>query len=336
MDERPRKARRFLSQRAIFVPVLPCALHSAALNCGGWKFFSKRNALRTGASPLIEGGIYLIIEVNAVSYSYPALDDALPDAALKSLSCSVRKGEFVVLVGHNGSGKSTLAKLLNAIIKPDEGVILIDGMDTSDEEVIWDIRQTCGMVFQNPDNQLVAGVVEEDVAFGPENLGVPSEEIRERVDQALAAVHMTEFAKRAPHMLSGGQKQRVTIAGILAMKPKIIVLDEPTAMLDPAGRKEVMSTIKRLNAEEGITILHITHNMEEALLADRVIVMNDGNVAMEGTPEEIFSKVEEIRALELDVPPMAELRYLLREQGIELPGQIYTVEEMAEALCPLL
>ena len=279
----------------------------------------------------------MIIKLENVTYSYPVFEEGqTPDAALRCLSFSVEEGEFVAVVGHNGSGKSTCAKMLNAILKPDSGVIIIDGYETADDDAVWNIRQTCGMVFQNPDNQIVAGIVEEDVAFGPENLGVEPPEIRRRVDESLEAVHMTEFAKRAPHMLSGGQKQRVAIAGILAMRPKVIVLDEPTAMLDPAGRKEVMATVQKLNREEGITIVHITHNMDEALLADRVIVMNDGEIAMEGTPCAVFSQVEKIRELGLDVPPMADLLFLLRKQGIQMPDHIFTVEAMAEELCRLL
>jgi energy-coupling factor transport system ATP-binding protein len=277
----------------------------------------------------------MIIEANSVTYSYPVYEQEAHDAVLDNVNLSVKKGEFVVVVGHNGSGKSTLAKLLNAILQPDTGIITVKGMDTLDEDLIWEIRQSCGMVFQNPDNQIVAGIVEEDVAFGPENLGIEPSEIRRRVDEALNAVNMTKYVKKAPHMLSGGQKQRVAIAGILAIKPDIIVLDEPTAMLDPEGREEVMHTVNMLNKEEGITIVHITHNMEEALLADRVIVMNDGHIVFEGLPEEVFSDVERIRSFGLDVPPIAELLYMLRQKGIELKNA-FTPEAMAEELCQLL
>ncbi len=277
----------------------------------------------------------MIIDIDKISFSYPAYEEELPDAVIEDLSLSVEKGEFIAVVGHNGSGKSTLAKLLNAVLKPSGGVITVCGMNTSDEGLVWEIRRGCGMVFQNPDNQLVAGIVEEDVAFGPENLGVPPADIRKRVDAALEAVHMTQYAKKAPHMLSGGQKQRVAIAGILAIKPSIIVLDEPTAMLDPSGREEVMRTALALNKDEGITIVHITHNMEEALLADRVIVMNDGHIVIAGPPDSVFSDVERLRAAGLDVPPMAELAYELRARGIET-GNAFTVEAMAEELCRLL
>ncbi|MGI6169511.1 MAG: energy-coupling factor transporter ATPase [Christensenellales bacterium] len=278
----------------------------------------------------------MIIQADNVSYSYPTDEEEMADEALRHLSLNIERGEFVAVVGHNGSGKSTFAKMLNAILVPSEGVVVVDGIDTREEEMVWEIRRNCGMVFQNPDNQLVAGVVEEDVAFGPENLGVESSEIRRRVDEALLAVGMTEYAAKGPHMLSGGQKQRVAIAGILAMRPSIIVLDEPTAMLDPSGRQEVMQTVKRLNREDGITVVHITHYMEEALLADRVVVVNEGEAVLCGTPPEVFAKVETIRALGLDVPAMAELLYLLKQEGICLESWVFTVEEMAEELCRLL
>jgi energy-coupling factor transport system ATP-binding protein len=278
----------------------------------------------------------MIIQAENISYSYPVEEGEQADEALHNLSLSVEKGEFVAVVGHNGSGKSTFAKMLNAILVPSQGAVFVDGIDTREGEMVWEIRRNCGMVFQNPDNQLVAGVVEEDVAFGPENLGIAPTEIRQRVDEALSAVHMSEYAAKGPHMLSGGQKQRVAIAGILAMRPSIIVLDEPTAMLDPSGRQEVMQTISRLNRDEGITVVHITHYMEEALLADRVVVVNEGEAVLSGTPAQVFSNVETIRNLGLDVPPMAELLYLLRKEGIALPDALFTVEEMAEELCRLL
>lgn len=254
--------------------------------------------------------------------------------ALDGVSLDVEKGEFVVVIGHNGSGKSTLAKHINALIKPNRGVILVKGMDTQDDEMVWDIRQSAGMVFQNPDNQLVATIVEEDVAFGPENLAIPPEEIRLRVNQSLKKVGMEDFADSAPHFLSGGQKQRVAIAGIIAMRPEIIILDEPTAMLDPSGRREVMETIHYLNKEESITIVHITHYMEEAIDADRVIVMEAGKIVLEGPPREIFVKVEELKRLGLDVPQITELAYELRKEGLDIPPDLLTAEEMVKVLCP--
>lgn len=255
---------------------------------------------------------------------------------LKGIDLKVKKGEFVVVIGHNGSGKSTLAKHFNAILLPTGGSIKVDGIDTKDPEKLWDIRQRAGMVFQNPDNQIVATIVEEDVAFGPENLGVPPKEIRQRVDGALAAVDMVSYAHHAPHLLSGGQKQRVAIAGVLAMKPECIILDEPTAMLDPSGRKEVIDTIKKLNKEEGITIVLITHYMEEAVDADRVVVMDDGKIYMEGTPKEVFSKVDTLKKIGLDVPQVTELSYKLRKSGINVKGDTLTVEEMVDELCQLI
>jgi len=276
-----------------------------------------------------------IIKTDQVVYEYTQQDDK-EIAALKSVSLDIKKGEFVVIIGHNGSGKSTLAKHFNALFKPTRGTVWVKGMDTSDEANVWQIRQEAVMVFQNPDNQIVATVVEEDVAFGPENLGIPPKEIRERVDQALAAVSMSAFATAAPHMLSGGQKQRIAIAGIIAMKPEIIILDEPTAMLDPSGRREVMETIHRLNKEENITIVHITHFMEEAIDADRVIVMEEGKVVMDGTPREVFARVEELKQIGLDVPEMTELAYLLRKEGLPIPQDTIRVEEMVELLCQYL
>jgi energy-coupling factor transport system ATP-binding protein len=274
-----------------------------------------------------------MIQARDVTYFYNETED---NAALKSLNIDIESGQFVVIIGHNGSGKSTFAKLCNGIMHPTEGIILIDGMDTRRHDQIWEIRKTAGMVFQNPDNQIVATIVEEDVAFGPENLGVPSLEIRRRVDEALESVGMTEHKRKPPHLLSGGQKQRVAIAGILAMKPKCIILDEPTAMLDPAGRREVMETIHRLNREEGITIVHITHFMDEAVHSDRVIVMEEGSKLIEGTPKEVFSQVEKLQDMGLDVPQVTLLAHMLREEGVDISEDIITVEELVEALCQLL
>lgn len=276
-----------------------------------------------------------IIKIQDLRYEYTQVDDK-EVAAIDGVSLKIYAGEFVVIIGHNGSGKSTLAKLLNALFQPTDGVVEIKGMNTADESYTWSIRQIAGMVFQNPDNQLVATIVEEDVAFGPENLGVPSAEIRLRVDQALTSVSMSEYAKSAPHMLSGGQKQRIAIAGIIAMKPEIIILDEPTAMLDPSGRKEVLETIHRLNLEENITIVHITHFMEEAIDADRLIVMEDGKVVMDGRPKDVFARVTELKNIGLDVPQMTELSYMLRQQGLLIPDDIIRVEEMRKVLCQYL
>ncbi len=256
-------------------------------------------------------------------------------AALKGVDIEIEPGEFVVVLGHNGSGKSTFAKHINALLQPTGGALWVKGMDTREGERVWDIRQTAGMVFQNPDNQLVATVVEEDIAFGPENMGVPSQEIRKRVDNALATVRMSEFATYTPSKLSGGQKQRIAIAGVLAMKPDCIVLDEPTAMLDPVGRREVMETIERLNKEEGITMILITHYMDEAVRGDRVYVIDDGDLVMQGTPKEIFAQVERLKGYGLDVPQVTETAYLLRQEGIDLPQDILTIEEMVGAICQL-
>lgn len=252
---------------------------------------------------------------------------------LNGIDLSVGSGEYVVVIGHNGSGKSTLAKNFNAILVPSSGKVFVDGIDTADQSRLWDIRQLAGMVFQNPDNQLVATIVEEDVAFGPENLGVPTDEIRRRVDEALTTVDMMEYINHAPHLLSGGQKQRVAIAGVLAMKPKCIIFDEPTAMLDPSGRKEVIRTIERLNREESITIVLITHFMEEAVNADRVVVMDDGQIVLSGTPREVFSNVVELKRIGLDVPQMTELSYMLNQAGIAVREDILTIEEMVDELC---
>ena len=275
-----------------------------------------------------------IIRVSDVYYDYENPDETV-DTAVAGVSMAVKKGEWLSVIGHNGSGKSTLAKLLNGLFTPRDGSVTVEGIDTRDEERIWELRQKVGMIFQNPDNQMVATVVEEDVAFGLENLGVAPGEIRKRVDEALKAVNMAEFAGSAPHMLSGGQKQRVAIAGVLAMKPDVLLMDEPTAMLDPSGRKEVMDTVQRLHEEEGMTVVLITHFMEEALRGDRVIVMEKGKTVMEGTPREVFSQVETLKDIGLDVPPMTELAHRLMKHGVALPKDLMTVEEMVEELCRL-
>ena len=262
-------------------------------------------------------------------------DENDENIALDEIDLKVNPGEFLAIIGHNGSGKSTLAKHFNAILIPSKGQVLVDGINTKDSKRLWEVRQRAGMVFQNPDNQIVATIVEEDVAFGPENIGIPPAEIRKRVDDALDTVNMRDYAQHGPHLLSGGQKQRVAIAGILAMKPKCIILDEPTAMLDPSGRREVIDTIKKLNVEENITIVLITHFMEEAVNADRVVVMENGKIVMEGTPREVFSRVKEIKNLGLDVPEMTELAYELKESGINIPSNVLTIEEMVDAICQL-
>ena len=273
-----------------------------------------------------------MIRTDALSFSYPVEEGQRRTTALEDVTLSIEKGSFVVVLGHNGSGKSTLAKHFNAVLLPSGGAVYIEGMNTQDEDLLLEIRRRVGMVFQNPDNQIVANVVEEDVAFAPENLGVPTAEIRRRVDDALAAVGMTEFARHAPHLLSGGQKQRVAIAGVIAMEPECIVLDEATAMLDPAGRREVLDTVHRLNRQRGITVVHITHHMSEAEDADRVIVMNDGVVAMDGTPRDIFSRVEELRSLGLAAPDTVELLHRLNGHGMSLPLTAITVDECARAI----
>ena len=274
----------------------------------------------------------IMIHVDRMSHVY--MDENSNDVkALDDVSVDIHKGEFVCIIGTNGSGKSTLAKHFNVLLTPSEGTITVCGLDTSDEDNVWDIRQHIGMVFQNPDNQIVAAVVEEDVAFGPENLGVPSVEIRQRVDEALAAVNMTDYAEHAPHLLSGGQKQRIAIAGVLAMKPDCIVLDEPTAMLDPKGRQEVLETVHKLNREEGITIVYITHFMEEAVTADRIVVMKNGKKLQEGDPHTIFSQVETLKDLGLDVPVAAEAAVKLAKKGVKLPPQVITNQELGDALC---
>lgn len=271
------------------------------------------------------------IITSSLTYAYPeAKKNAVDDVSMR-----VKKGEFLAILGHNGSGKSTLAKLFNALYVPTQGIVWVCGLDTRDDDLVFDIRQHAGMVFQNPDNQIVATVVEEDVAFGLENNGVPPQEIRVRIDDALKAVNMSEHAKRAPHMLSGGQKQRVAIAGVLAMKPDVIILDESTAMLDPSGRAEVMNTVHRLNREEHISVVIITHYMSEAATADYVIVMDEGKIAMTGNPREVFSRVDKVRALGLDVPPMTELAHMLREKGVDVHADVLTVDEMVEEVCRL-
>jgi energy-coupling factor transport system ATP-binding protein len=274
-----------------------------------------------------------MIECQDVIYSYTNEEDGQSKFAINGVNLQISKGEFLVILGHNGSGKSTLAKHMNALLLPSGGKVYVDGIDTSDLNNTWDVRSRAGMVFQNPDNQLVATIVEEDVAFGPENLGVEPLDIRNRVDDSLKAVGMFEYRKHAPHLLSGGQKQRVAIAGILAMRPKCIVLDEPTAMLDPSGRKEVVRTIKDLNKSKGITIVLITHYMEEAVEADRIVVMDQGKVMMEGSPKEVFSNVSMMKKIGLDVPQVTELAYELNKSGLNLPMDILTIDEMVNALC---
>ena len=272
-----------------------------------------------------------ILEFQNVSFRYEGNSEKehLP-LAVRNVSFAVKKGDFVAVLGHNGSGKSTLAKLSNSILLPESGKVLVNGMDTADESLSYDIRRTVGVVFQNPDNQIVASVVEEDVAFGPENLGVPPEEIRKRVDNALKAVGMYEYRKHEPHKLSGGQKQRVAIAGMIAMLPECLVLDEPTAMLDPRGRKEVMDTILKLNREMGMTVVFITHFMEEAVRASRVIVMDNAEILMDGTPREVFRQADRVKAAGLDVPKPAELARALQKKGVPMPDDILTASEFTE------
>ena len=277
-----------------------------------------------------------MIETKALEFAYPAEEGRSPVLALRGVDTAIEKGSFVVVLGHNGSGKSTFAKSLNAILLPCGGKVYVEGMDTQDEACLLEIRRRVGMVFQNPDNQIVANVVEEDVAFAPENLGVASEEIRRRVDDALAAVDMTAFMTHAPHLLSGGQKQRIAIAGVIAMEPACIVLDEATAMLDPIGRQEVLSAVHKLNREKGITVVLITHHMNEAEEADRVIVMDDGRIALDGTPKEVFTQVEPLRTMGLTVPDTVDLLDRLRKDGLDVPLDALTVDECAAAITAAL
>lgn len=277
-----------------------------------------------------------IVKTSEIVYEYIRRDEEGNvegiTTAVDKVSLDIAQGEFIAILGHNGSGKSTLAKHINAILNPTEGTVWVDGMDTADEEKLWEIRQTAGMVFQNPDNQIIGQVVEEDVGFGPENMGIPTKEIWERVEESLRAVGMYEYRKHSPNKLSGGQKQRVSIAGVLAMHPKCIVLDEPTAMLDPSGRKEVIRAVRGLNQVEGVTVILITHYMEEIIHADRVFVMDQGKIAMEGTPKEIFSQVEKLKELRLDVPQVTLLAHELKRRGLALPDGILTAEELADQL----
>ena len=268
-----------------------------------------------------------IIEIKNLSFQY----EGSSKKVLKNLNIDIKEGEFICVLGHNGSGKSTLAKLINAQYIPTEGDILVGNMNTKDDDSLWDIREMCGMVFQNPDNQLVATIVEEDVAFGPENLGVPREELRKRVDECLELVGMSEYKRHSPALLSGGQKQRIAIAGILAMNPKCLLMDEPTAMLDPQGRKDILDTVLKLR-KMGKTIIHITHYMEECVNADRIIVINEGNVVLEGTPREVFSNVEQMKEIGLDVPEPTEISYLLNKSNINVRADVLTVDELVEAL----
>ena len=273
-----------------------------------------------------------MIKTQDLAFTYPGTEDQVNTRALRGVDVTIERGSFVVILGHNGSGKSTLAKTFNAVLLPSGGKVYVEGMDTMDESLLLEIRRRVGMVFQNPDNQIVANVVEEDVAFAPENLGVPSAEIRKRVDDALEAVGMTQFVKHAPHLLSGGQKQRIAIAGVLAMKPECIVLDEATAMLDPIGRREVLAAVEKLNREQGITVDLITHHMNEAEHADRVIVMNDGLVVMDGKPREVFTRKKELEDIGLAVPDTVSLLFSLREAGMDVPVDAITVEECADVI----
>ena len=300
-----------------------------------------------GAAPVREGvfpqedgfEIMGIIKASRLIFDYIRRDEEENiqevDRAIDNLNVDIQKGSFVAIMGHNGSGKSTFAKQINGILTPTEGTVWVSGMNTADENAIWEIRKKAGMVFQNPDNQIIGNVVEEDVGFGPENIGVPTEDIWKRVDESLEAVGMTAYRYQSPNKLSGGQKQRVAIAGVMAMKPECIVLDEPTAMLDPNGRKEVIRTVRELNRKEGITVLLITHYMEEVVSADRVIVMDDGKIVMDGTPRQIFSRVEELKSYSLDVPQVTELAYELRRSGLEIPEGILSQQELLDCLLPL-
>lgn len=276
-----------------------------------------------------------IIKTEDLRFSYPAAEGVSP-VVLDGVDLAIKEGSFVAVLGHNGSGKSTLAKHMNAILLPSGGKVYVDGIDTTDEDRLLDVRRAVGMVFQNPDNQIVANVVEEDVAFAPENLGIPPEEIRKRVDEALKAVNMYEFREHAPHLLSGGQKQRIAIAGVIAMEPRCVVLDEPTAMLDPTGRADVLRTIKALNQERGVTVVLITHHMDEAAQADRLVVMSKGRVVADGVPKEVFSHVEELKAVGLTVPQTTQLLWELRQEGISVPLDALSDEECAAALWSVL
>jgi len=276
-----------------------------------------------------------MIRAVELTHYYDDNQNEVKDYSLRGINLTIKAGEFVVVLGHNGSGKSTFAKHMNALLLPTGGKIYIDSIDATLQENTWEVRKRAGMVFQNPDNQMVATVVEEDVAFGPENLGVESSEIRRRVDQSLKEVNMYEYRKHAPHLLSGGQKQRVAIAGIIAMRPKIIILDEPTAMLDPSGRQEVMKTVKALNEQYNITVVHITHFMEEAVQGDRIVVMEEGRVVIDDTPKNVFKKVDLLHSIGLDVPQVTELAHALRSEGVDIQDGILTIDEMVEALCQL-
>ena len=276
-----------------------------------------------------------MLECRNLIFKYTAGENQEEKIAINDVNLQIKEGEFIAILGHNGSGKSTMAKHMNALLIPTEGKMLVNKMDTSDMNNLWNIRETAGMVFQNPDNQLVATIVEEDVAFGPENLGVPPEEIRKRVDEALERVGMSEYKRHAPHLLSGGQKQRIAIAGILAMKPKCIIFDEPTAMLDPSGRKEVLDTIIDLNKNYGITVILITHYMDEAAKADRIVVMDKGKLILDGKPRDVFSNVEKMKSIGLDVPQVTELSYELQKAGINIDTRILDVNEMVNAICQL-
>lgn len=276
-----------------------------------------------------------MIECRNLIFKYTAGENQEEKIAINDVNLQIKEGEFIAILGHNGSGKSTMAKHMNALLIPTEGKMLVNKMDTSDMNNLWNIRETAGMVFQNPDNQLVATIVEEDVAFGPENLGVPPEEIRKRVNEALERVGMSEYKRHAPHLLSGGQKQRIAIAGILAMKPKCIIFDEPTAMLDPSGRKEVLDTIIDLNKNYGITVILITHYMDEAAKADRIVVMDKGKLILDGKPRDVFSNVEKMKSIGLDVPQVTELSYELQKAGINIDTRILDVNEMVNAICQL-
>ena len=276
-----------------------------------------------------------MIECRNLVFKYTASENQEEKIAINDVNLQITEGEFIAILGHNGSGKSTMAKHMNALLIPTDGKMLVNKMDTSDMNNLWNIRETAGMVFQNPDNQLVATIVEEDVAFGPENLGVAPEEIRKRVDEALERVGMSEYKKHAPHLLSGGQKQRIAIAGILAMQPKCIIFDEPTALLDPSGRKEVLDTIIDLNRNYGITVILITHYMDEAAKADRIVVMDKGKLILDGKPRDVFSNVEKMKNIGLDVPQVTELSYELQKVGINIDTRILDVNEMVNAICQL-